>query len=234
MTRNKRKSQLQIHGPTSLRTSRNEIKAEDVDVDPGQYALYNDDKYSLAVNERVQHGPPITNAEYAQLDNTAHETKVDDLDTSSLGKRRKDSIPYGQVVKKRWTEFTAPGHNFLGPGNELEDRQPTNYNDAVAQIHDKQYGELERAGYWPKLEYNDADEMAIAAWDDTGYGPLSKTVFKTKKKLAEFGILNDIRSKKKRHYKHKQPEYSTPPLRPRIVAAGAPVMSPIQESDKTT
>lgn len=35
--------------------------------------------------------------------------------------------------------FTLPGYNYLGPGNGLNNGEPTNENDAVAQMHDWAY-----------------------------------------------------------------------------------------------
>ena len=44
-------------------------------------------------------------------------------------------------------DLTLPGYKYLGPGNKLDKGEPTDWNDAVAYIHDLGYGEiLEKGG----------------------------------------------------------------------------------------
>lgn len=89
-------------------------------------------------------------------------------------------------------QLLAPGHRYLGPGNKLNNGRPANKNDKVAQMHDIHYGRIARkakAKYHPYFRYSPSDDHAIEEWDDTGWGPISKRIFRAKRSLFESGII---------------------------------------------
>lgn len=55
--------------------------------------------------------------------------------------------------------FVFPGHNYLGPGNELDSGVPVDSDDAIAREHDKAYEVAEC-----KSDIYAADDRAIFAF----------------------------------------------------------------------
>lgn len=89
---------------------------------------------------------------------------------------------------KKFHGATAPGYNYLGPFNSLENGPPVNLSDAAAKEHDIKYGVLGKRAYYT---YNKADEEFLKAIDkETDWGAkIAKRVFNAKKKLAQWGVL---------------------------------------------
>lgn len=52
--------------------------------------------------------------------------------------------------------FVFPGHNYLGPGNDLNSGEPVDSDDVIAREHDNAYHEAEC-----KSDVYRADEIAI-------------------------------------------------------------------------
>lgn len=97
--------------------------------------------------------------------------------------------------KFRHGEFTYPGYNFLGPGNVLDDFQPTNEVDAAALRHDKLYDTLQKStGKNPKHYWSDSDQVFLN--DVSGYNQfpvkIAKTWFNTKKYLYNAGLISKL------------------------------------------
>lgn len=111
--------------------------------------------------------------------------------------------PYNQ---KKKSPFVPSGYNYLGPWNRADEGPPTNYNDAVAQDHDRGYAALEAQGDYPKLQWSDADEDFLRdIKPDDVPTHLAKFLFEGKKKLHDTGLLgkkimvhNKISPKKKK------------------------------------
>lgn len=55
--------------------------------------------------------------------------------------------------------FVFPGHNYLGPGNDLNSGEPVDSDDVIARAHDKSYHEAEC-----NSDIYRADEIAIFAF----------------------------------------------------------------------
>lgn len=55
--------------------------------------------------------------------------------------------------------FVFPGHNYLGPGNDLDSGVPVDSDDAIAREHDKAYEQAEC-----KSDIYVADDNAIFAF----------------------------------------------------------------------
>ncbi len=68
--------------------------------------------------------------------------------------------------------FVFPGHNYLGPGNNLNSGVPVDTDDAIVRKHDKAYHEAEC-----KSDAYRADEIAIFSfmfdWYMVSIGTLS-------------------------------------------------------------
>lgn len=90
-------------------------------------------------------------------------------------------------------DMSLPGYKYLGPGNQINKGEPTNYNDAVAYIHDLGYGELIQNGKNPYIHFSDADEAALQNFDFSSYGGiLGKGYFGLKKALYKTGALGEM------------------------------------------
>lgn len=117
-------------------------------------------------------------------------------------RRSKHSIARRKKGKGDWT---VPGYNYLGPGNEIDSYLPVNEADKIAYDHDVAYGELEdKFGGDPRYYYNQDDEdfielmrlhektenyQAGSTYDkvvQTG----SKWAFQFKKLAAKLGLLD--------------------------------------------
>ena len=87
-------------------------------------------------------------------------------------------------------DLSLPGYKYLGPGNSINKGKPTNYNDAVAYIHDLGYGELIQKGKNPYIHFSDADEQALKNFDFSSYGGiLGKGYFALKKGAYKAGLI---------------------------------------------
>jgi Phospholipase A2-like domain len=66
-----------------------------------------------------------------------------------------------------------PGYKYLGPGNKLDNGQPVNSTDAIAQVHDYEYNEATS-----ESEVFKSDEKAISdfALDYAEHGRFSSLV----------------------------------------------------------
>lgn len=89
-------------------------------------------------------------------------------------------------------DLTLPGYNYLGPGNQLDNGEPTNLSDYVAQDHDYEYQRYIDAGLNPYLNFNEADQVAIDNFGNDVGGMIGRAVFKVKKILAESGVIGHI------------------------------------------
>ena len=57
--------------------------------------------------------------------------------------------------------WVPPGYNYLGPGNSLTNKKPTNKLDSAAMAHDKAYNKHIHRGENPYLKWVDADETFL-------------------------------------------------------------------------
>lgn len=60
-----------------------------------------------------------------------------------------------------FTGWVPPGYKYLGPGNDLDQGEPTNPSDAAAKEHDEAYDRYLRSGRNPYLYHNPADDTFI-------------------------------------------------------------------------
>lgn len=76
------------------------------------------------------------------------------------------NIPHaGLLVRnKRSSQWLWPGHNYMGPGNPLENGAPTTHADKVAQGHDYAY-----AHAWSHDDIKEADRKAISQFMEKPY-----------------------------------------------------------------
>lgn len=56
-------------------------------------------------------------------------------------------------------KFTFPGHRYLGPGNPLDNGEPVDSDDKIAQIHDTEYSQAKT-----KTDIFQSDQKAISAF----------------------------------------------------------------------
>lgn len=87
------------------------------------------------------------------------------------------------------------GYAYLGPGNDLHQGPPRNKNDAVAQDHDIEYGQLEEQNRAPYRLYSGADERFL---DNLEVNDLptaaARGIFGAKKALNRVGLLDNADS----------------------------------------
>lgn len=105
--------------------------------------------------------------------------------------------------------FTAPGHNYMGPGNPMQNGPTKNNNDYVSRKHDEEYGLLELVtGKNPLTHWSDADETWLkdASWG--GFGKAGKAYFNAKKLAYKAGLIDkiDIPASKKRLATSRNPD----------------------------
>nr|WKF51820.1 VP1 [Panthera uncia bocaparvovirus] len=82
--------------------------------------------------------------------------------------------------------WTVPGFKYLGPFNPLNNGEPVNEVDKVAQAHDRAYQSYIDSGVNPYLNFNKADSDFIdsLSTDSSVAGWLGKSAFKLKRLLA--------------------------------------------------
>jgi hypothetical protein len=88
--------------------------------------------------------------------------------------------------------FTLPGHKYEGPGNSLNNGEPTDETDAMARKHDLQYawaayqfvnGRIDKATYDSKI--HEADEELIQNANLTSFGGIAANLVLRAKKFIE-------------------------------------------------
>ena len=85
---------------------------------------------------------------------------------------------------KRPKGFLYPGTRYLGPGNPSHNGRPTSATDALARIHDIQYGYLQKRGVNIYFTWNKADVQALKnAKSTTMQGAVLKAAMLARKKF---------------------------------------------------
>lgn len=90
--------------------------------------------------------------------------------------------------------WVLPGYNYLGPGNDLDNGEPTNESDAAAQRHDVEYDKYQKEGQDPYWNWNKADETFLSeteAAKDYG-GRLGHLFFSGKKRAHSLGFIGRL------------------------------------------
>lgn len=84
-----------------------------------------------------------------------------------------------------------PGYKYLGPGNSLDQGEPTNPSDAAAKEHDEAYAAYLRSGKNPYLYFSPADQRFIDQTKDAKDwgGKIGHYFFRAKKAIAP--VLTD-------------------------------------------
>lgn len=79
-----------------------------------------------------------------------------------------------------------PGYKYLGPGNSLDQGEPTNPSDAAAKEHDLAYDEYIKSGKNPYLYFSPADQRFIDQTKDAKDwgGKVGHYFFRTKRAFA--------------------------------------------------
>lgn len=108
-------------------------------------------------------------------------------------KRGEDKPWFGK--KGRFKKgLTAPGHNYMGPGNPMDNGKTMNMNDWVSRTHDEEYGRIELITgkdpmkYWVKA---DQDFLDNTNWG--GWGKVAKVYFHGKKLAAKAGLIETLK-----------------------------------------
>lgn len=96
--------------------------------------------------------------------------------------------------------YVLPGYNYLGPGNSLNNGNPTNRDDWVAREHDHGYRDIENAGENPYITYSEADKVAQSEFGDSYGGKLGKAFFGQKEEFAKLGVIKKSKTKAKQHF----------------------------------
>jgi len=91
---------------------------------------------------------------------------------------------------------TLPGYGFLGPFNTPDRRkvgQPSDWNDALAEVHDHHYGFYQDHGLNPYVSWNMADSNMLNRLDISTYGgALASKAWRAKRELARRGLLGTL------------------------------------------
>lgn len=79
-----------------------------------------------------------------------------------------------------------PGYKYLGPGNSLDQGEPTNPSDAAAKEHDEAYDQYIKSGKNPYLYFSPADQRFIDQTKDAKDwgGKVGHYFFRTKRAFA--------------------------------------------------
>lgn len=94
--------------------------------------------------------------------------------------------------EKRKRGWTAPGYNYLGPGNDMGDLVPVDEDDAIAQEHDENYRKYQKYEMDPYWNYNPADEKARTEFGHGYGGWIGKAAFTAKKAAAKVGLIGEL------------------------------------------
>nr|WCR62124.1 MAG: capsid protein [Parvoviridae sp.] len=97
--------------------------------------------------------------------------------------------------RKPKTGWVPPEYDYLGPGNDLHRGPPRNKNDAVAQDHDIEYGQLNEENRAPYRLYSGADERFLDQLEvNDKWTAAAKGIFSAKKALNRVGLLDNADS----------------------------------------
>lgn len=82
--------------------------------------------------------------------------------------------------------WVPPGYKYLGPGNDLNQGEPTNPSDAAAKEHDEAYDQYIKSGKNPYLYFSPADQRFIDQTKDAKDwgGKVGHYFFRTKRAFA--------------------------------------------------
>ena len=103
--------------------------------------------------------------------------------------------------KKGKGDWSLPGYNFIGPGNPLDNAEPTSRGDQLALTHDKEYEKLIQQKMDPYYNWNQADEDFLNGiqneWSGKNikntYGEfLGHTFFHGKRKAHQMGLIGNV------------------------------------------
>nr|AFR44450.1 minor capsid protein [H-1 parvovirus]4G0R_A Chain A, Capsid protein VP1 [H-1 parvovirus]4GBT_A Chain A, Capsid protein VP1 [H-1 parvovirus] len=91
--------------------------------------------------------------------------------------------PPAKRAKRGWV---PPGYKYLGPGNSLDQGEPTNPSDAAAKEHDEAYDQYIKSGKNPYLYFSPADQRFIDQTKDAKDwgGKVGHYFFRTKRAFA--------------------------------------------------
>nr|QWJ89500.1 capsid protein [Porcine parvovirus] len=121
---------------------------------------------------------------------------------------------------KRARGLTLPGYKYLGPGNSLDQGEPTNPSDAAAKEHDEAYDKYIKSGKNPYFYFSAADEKFIKETEhakDYG-GKIGHYFFRAKRafapKLSETDSPTTSQQPEVRRSPRKHPGSKPPGKRP--------------------
>ena len=107
-----------------------------------------------------------------------------------------------QKLKHR-NGYLVPGYDFCGPFNPSDYSTPRSHVDALCKDHDNDYKSIQESGVDPYKTYNWADEDLINKIDALDPDKKRKTgraaalLFRSKKRLAESGLIPKVLKKAK-------------------------------------
>ena len=107
--------------------------------------------------------------------------------------------------KRKRRGWTAPGYNYMGPGNPLDNGPPVNQNDYASMIHDRKYQKILDNKDNPYFKWSDADEQWLKDTTWSGFGIAGKAFFHAKKLAYQGGFIG----------KANEGEFPRPTKRPR-------------------
>ena len=137
-----------------------------------------------------------------------------------MKRKREDDTWISRGFKRLFPSgLTYPGHNYMGPGNPLDNGPPTNENDLTSLIHDRRYKYLQDEGKDVYTAFSDADQQwlnDIHPTDSIG-AALGYAWFNGKKALWKAGLI---------------PKHSSNVHGPTPSAGKSPILSPRNENNK--
>lgn len=122
---------------------------------------------------------------------------------------------------KGWLDFSAPGHNYFGPNNPVDDFPPTTEFDSFARPHD--------APDYSYDQWQDSDDVLLQQMENAqpadAWEVLGRDYFRFKRKLYDWGV---IKKKQKVGFGEitKITNPLTDPETPKNVPAAAPSIEP--------
>ena len=121
--------------------------------------------------------------------------------------------------KRKRSGWTAPGYNYMGPGNPMDNGPPVDTDDWASRWHDRAYKRYEdEQGIDPKKVWVPEDQKWLDEADWKGWSSLGKLWFGGKKVLGMLGAIpsstlkniDPIPPSKKRKERFTEPQRDNP------------------------
>lgn len=97
--------------------------------------------------------------------------------------------------------WVPPGYKYLGPGNDLNRGEPTNYNDSVAYKHDVAYQDILNQDGDPYRNWTKADQEFLDNLSPNDFWTyVAQGLFTVKKGAYKVGLIGEVKDMSKRSW----------------------------------